>query len=359
MNSNKVGLVLSGGGAKGAYQVGVLKALNQLGISVDAISGASIGALNGAILASAPSLKEGIVRLETIWHELAMTSPLEFKSSPHLMLLGAVSARLGGYGALIALTQLAQAASNITLPPWLKEHFSFIDGLQEGVLSDTPLQKKIDRYLNATALQNGLPLYVSIYKSQGVALDLLRCIIAEMGAVDTVPSEFRHIQALNDTEKQKETIMASAAIPILFGAKEVGQHHFVDGGMGGWQKMQGNTPITPLIQAGYKTIIVTHLSDGSLWDRHDYPDTTILEIRPQSAIARKGYQPDLLSFNAINIPSWIEQGYDDTMKCIGNVMQVTQARNRLKAAENMLQESTSDRENLDTDLEIAMNRILK
>ena len=204
-----------------------------------------------------------------------------------------------------------------------------------------------------------MPLYVSIYKTQGAALDLLRCIIAEIGAIDTAPSEFRYIQALSDIEKQKEIIMASAAVPILFGAKEIDQHHFADGGMGGWQKMQGNTPITPLIQAGYKTIIVTHLSDGSLWNRHNYPDTTILEIRPQSALARKGYQPDLLSFNAINIPSWIEQGYDDTMKCVGDVMKITQARNRLKVAENTLQESESDRGNLDTDLEIAMNRILK
>ena len=47
----KVGLVLSGGGAKGAYQVGVCKALAELGTQVDMIAGASIGALNGGVLA--------------------------------------------------------------------------------------------------------------------------------------------------------------------------------------------------------------------------------------------------------------------------------------------------------------------
>ncbi|EGZ2550613.1 ferredoxin reductase, partial [Escherichia coli] len=37
------------------------------------------------------------------------------------------------------------------------------------------------------------------------------------------------------------------------------------------QSMPGNTP-------------VTHLSDGSLWDRQAFPDTTILEIRPRKRL---------------------------------------------------------------------------
>ena len=41
------GLVLGGGGAKGAYQVGVMKALQEYGIKISAISGSSIGAING------------------------------------------------------------------------------------------------------------------------------------------------------------------------------------------------------------------------------------------------------------------------------------------------------------------------
>jgi NTE family protein len=162
---------------------------------------------------------------------------------------------------------------------------------------------------------------------------------------------------MTSLKEQKETIMASAAVPILFGAKEVGQHAFADGGMGGWKTMQGNTPITPLIEAGYKTIIVTHLSDGSLWNRHDYPDVTLLEIRPQSDIARKGYKPDLLSFNATHIPSWIEQGYHDTIRCLYGVIRVTQARNTLKSAECDLQNSKNEWNALDVDLDDAMGRI--
>ena len=59
-SNNKVGLVLSGGGAKGAYHVGVVRALNEMNIGIDMISGASIGALNGAVLASAPNFAEDL-----------------------------------------------------------------------------------------------------------------------------------------------------------------------------------------------------------------------------------------------------------------------------------------------------------
>ena len=44
------GLVLSGGGAKGSYEIGVWKALEEIGVPIVAITGTSIGALNGAML---------------------------------------------------------------------------------------------------------------------------------------------------------------------------------------------------------------------------------------------------------------------------------------------------------------------
>lgn len=47
--SKEYGLVLEGGGAKGAYQIGVWKALMEYGIKIKAIAGVSVGALNGAL----------------------------------------------------------------------------------------------------------------------------------------------------------------------------------------------------------------------------------------------------------------------------------------------------------------------
>ncbi|MCV5209727.1 helix-turn-helix domain-containing protein, partial [Escherichia coli] len=57
---------------------------------------------------------------------------------------------------------------------------------------------------------------------------------------------------------------------------------------GGWRNMQGNTPVTPLVDAGCNMVIVTHLSDGSLWDRQAFPDTTILEIRLRKKLKQTG-----------------------------------------------------------------------
>ena len=44
-------LVLSGGGSKGSYQIGVWKALRKLHIKFDIVTGTSVGALNGALVA--------------------------------------------------------------------------------------------------------------------------------------------------------------------------------------------------------------------------------------------------------------------------------------------------------------------
>ncbi len=54
----KIGLVLSGGGARGAAQVGVIKALEELRIPIDYIAGSSMGALVGAAYASGTSASE-------------------------------------------------------------------------------------------------------------------------------------------------------------------------------------------------------------------------------------------------------------------------------------------------------------
>ena len=46
----KRAIVLSGGGSKGAYEIGVWKALNKLNIDYDIVTGTSVGALNGALM---------------------------------------------------------------------------------------------------------------------------------------------------------------------------------------------------------------------------------------------------------------------------------------------------------------------
>lgn len=62
----KVGLVLSGGGAKGLAHIGVLKVIDSLGVKVDYVAGTSMGAIIGALYASGYSGNQ----LDSIFHEV-------------------------------------------------------------------------------------------------------------------------------------------------------------------------------------------------------------------------------------------------------------------------------------------------
>ena len=48
--SKEYGLVLEGGGAKGAYQIGAWRALRENGVKITGVSGTSVGALNGGMI---------------------------------------------------------------------------------------------------------------------------------------------------------------------------------------------------------------------------------------------------------------------------------------------------------------------
>lgn len=347
----RVGLVLSGGGAKGAYQAGVVKGLVEMGAQVDMVAGASIGALNGAVLACAGSLAEAAERLENLWMTLAKESPISTKNPigtlSYLALLAA-----GGLQVRTALLVAQQAARLVGIPcPEMSD---------ASVLCDKPLQALMDKYFDITALATGLPLYVSVFEGNGGLKDIMSVLAAEIGFTETPDSQFMHVQSLPITE-QKDILLASAALPLLYQPRKVGGRLYSDGGQGGWNRTQGNTPITPLLTAGCNMVIVTHLSDGSLWSRHDFPDATILEIRPQSSIARStgllGGAKDLLGFDTTKIPSWIEQGYCDTLHCVGRVIKAAKARNQLQSTKQILKDSEQRGADTDTSLAAAMSRL--
>jgi len=66
-------LILQGGGALGAFECGVVKALEEANIHADIIAGVSIGAFNGAIIAGNPG--EAAAVLEAFWNDLAVATP--------------------------------------------------------------------------------------------------------------------------------------------------------------------------------------------------------------------------------------------------------------------------------------------
>lgn len=351
----KTGLALSGGGAIGAYEVGVVKALAESGTQIDAVSGASIGALNGAILASSPNLTQAATRMAEIWAHLGSGNVLTANKSAYLSLLLQ-------FGLSMGLTPVISKAGSLIGK--ILAHAGVLNGVpgmgSEPLLSDQPLVDLMDRYLDIDALASGLPLYVSLYPTQGGLQDIINCVAAEFGIGTTQDSHFYPVQNL-PAHQQKEALLASAALPLLFKARTVNGTSYSDGGMGGWNQMQGNTPVTPLVEAGCDLVIVTHLSDGSLWDRHRFPNTIVLEIRPQRSLQRNegafGSAKDLLGFSTRNIDSWIQQGYQDTLIALDRIRKPLQARQVLLASEQAIKTSMAVNARADCALKKAMARI--
>ena len=287
--SRRVGLVLSGGGSIGAYHVGLIRYLADKSIPIDTLAGASIGALNGAIIASSSNLLSAANNLEEIWKALATKHPLKSDNADISLSL------------LNAFAKVLRSPFNI------------------GLYDESSINNILEEYFSWQKLQSGIPFYVSVYPSQTSLVDISNALLGVTSLKNTLPSEFLHLQSL-DSKQQINAILASAAIPICFKAKKVNNQYYADGGIGGMKNSQGNTPITPLIKKERCShIIVNHLSDGSLWDRHDFPEATILEIRSGGDIKRQGLVKDLLDFDANSINSWIEQGYEDTKRCFERV----------------------------------------
>jgi NTE family protein len=81
----RVGLILSGGGAKGFAHIGVLKALEETGVSVDYIGGTSMGSIVGALYASGYTAAE----IEQIALDLDFQNYLEEEiARPNLLFSG-------------------------------------------------------------------------------------------------------------------------------------------------------------------------------------------------------------------------------------------------------------------------------
>jgi NTE family protein len=304
MTAVKTGLVLSGGGARGAYQAGVLKVLRDAGLSINMVSGASIGALNAGVLAAAPDFAAGVERVGRLWDELAEKSPL---APDYLGYLSFAARYAPSY--LVYLSSAARAVAtgrsfrdSLNLD-WLNDEFS--------LLSDLPLRRLMEKYLDLEGLANGLPLYVSVFESEGALRDGLKAALAEIGAGDTPPSDFLHLQSL-PREDWQDVLLASAALPGIFRAREIRGKSYVDGGLGGWRDMQGNTPVKPLADVGCGRIVVVHLSAGAAVNRGEFPGVDFIEICPDSGVF--GSVTDMLDFDAGKIAMWRQTGEKDARR---------------------------------------------
>ena len=70
--TKEYGIVLDGGGARGAYQIGAWKALKEAGVKINAVAGTSVGALNGALICM-----DDIENAEKIWSEMTFSKVMD------------------------------------------------------------------------------------------------------------------------------------------------------------------------------------------------------------------------------------------------------------------------------------------
>ncbi len=309
----KLGVVLSGGGAKGAYEAGFLKALSELNIQPDAIAGTSIGAITGAICSANIDIHKSADIVEKLWLELARETALQFdKKKLHLNLIDVIS-----FFAPIPQTNIVKIINSLK-----------ISLSKEGILTNLPLINRLQKYAPPEMLKTGLPFYVGYSKSYGNFLDLLHFL-----NLKEIDAEYKKIQDLSDNEIHK-AIMASAALPLLFDAIEVEGEHKRDGCLASQKEEWGNTPAYPLVKYEKCThLIICHLNKGSSFNRLNpiFKNIPIIEIRPNENIFNNSL--DSLSFKIEKIKEWMDFGYKDSIKILKDSIETIKLIQKRKAME--------------------------
>lgn len=114
--SGTVGLVLSGGGAKGLYHIGVIRALEENNIPIDYVSGTSMGAIVAALYASGYSVEEMTALVTSGQVEQWVSGKIDDRYSFHFIERSGPPAMLSVYGDLERDTLSGRGSVEMVLP---------------------------------------------------------------------------------------------------------------------------------------------------------------------------------------------------------------------------------------------------
>ena len=317
----RLGLVLTGGGARGGYEVGVLEYLAETGrYEPVVIAGASIGALNGAEVSAAGNLADGAANLRAAWQEVC--SGLDPPT-------GLVEDTDGTPRDAMASIGSPQAGTLARLAALIASRKSPVPGR----LGDI-----VGKWAPAAELRRGTELWVTIFPAVpggpaglGWFVDVL---LGKLGK----DAFWRRVQEAG--EHAHNLLFASAAIPPVLPAHLVDGQPFRDGGIG------NNLPIEPLVERGCTHAIVVHLSRRNLWDARPFgKEMSIIEIRPQGPLAaedRLGQFESLLDFSPASFDQRRRQGYEDARRWIEDAEKKDRVLREYRNSLHLLQVSTAD-----------------
>jgi len=168
-------LVLSGGGSKGAYQVGAIKALTEAGRSWDSAHGISVGALNASWISMYPPDEQAasIAGLEGVWAQVRTSRDI--------------------------------------YRPWLPLGLNYIASMWKGSLNTgAPLRKLVERFWD-----------VERSRASGVRLTV--------GCVSLTTTRYQSFDQKNP--RIKDYILASSHLPVIFEPLEIDGELWIDGGI--------------------------------------------------------------------------------------------------------------------------------
>lgn len=362
--AENIGLVLSGGGAKGAYQVGVWKAMEEYGLTnkVKIASGTSVGALNATLFANVTTTKA-----EQLWKEkigfLAVLTPDLGKVSLSADKIASFVNELQGFYQyakqrnLISQQNVAEIPETSDIQPEGQEKggnavlATVIEGVKiggsalvdyfklfaltgdktPGIFSRESLAKIIKQNITYPNYNSWIfDVYATTIRKRRLAA---KALTVNTGLYTDYSHNF-HLNEQKNTDHITQILLASSAIPIAFDSvtlpknvildgKEVGQEfEYIDGG---FELVGGrNTPITPILnRTDIDTVFVVYLksaeelgetkaSTNSLSEK----GMSVVEIIPSQPLGNliKG----TLNFSDKQIQALIDLGYKDTIRVLSS-----------------------------------------
>ena len=227
------GLVLSGGGAKGAFEIGVWRWLERTGLirKIKGISGTSVGSLN-SVLFSCAGLKEA----EEIWLSIQQDDLTHLNRES-----------LQKAAQVVVKTMALKAVKPDSLSMIVKDLLPLVG---ETFFTQKKLKEIADQ-----VLEGEFPADRVVFSC------LARQSLQEQPEppVDLFLGTFHNADyyCLNGRKKEEisRIVLASAALPFIYESIDLNHFEYRDGGC------RDNTPYMPLVRSGFKKLIVVHLAE--------------------------------------------------------------------------------------------------